>query len=367
MADPMLEKLNSYNSHVQFTMEVQKEDNSIDFLDTTVINEGETLKTKWFHKPIASNRLLNYYSKHPRNMILNTAKSFIKRVFTLSHASFHRDNNDTIKRILLKNNFPPKTVEKLIHQARQTMYEKRTGGNSSYPFISQTSSREQTTTANLTNGSEGTPLANSTLADFTITPTSLPPKKKLFAGMTYVPGLTEVVSKRIQKYVPELTIAPRAPNKVGNIFTNMKQKLRIGQCSCVVYSIPCGNCPRKYVGCTGNRLDDRTSQHKNDLKNMHKNNHKTALVFHAHKHKHAFDFAGKTILRKVRKKRTLKIHEANHIILEGNSTVNFRKDAEHVSPVFYNLIKNNRKKPRNANPSRGHQMNLDQLFRESDR
>lgn len=35
----------------------------------------------------------------------------------------------------------------------------------------------------------------------------------------------------------------------------------------------------------------------------------------------------------------LKIREANHIILNEGSTVNFKKDAKQVSPVFYNLIK----------------------------
>lgn len=54
--------------------------------------------------------------------------------------------------------------------------------------------------------------------------------------------------------------------------------------------------------------------------------------------KHEFDFARKTILKKVRKKGLLKIQEANQIILHGNEAVNFKKDSEHISPVFFNLI-----------------------------
>lgn len=65
----LLEKLNSFDPMVQVTVEIQKDDMSIEFLDTTVYNCGNKIKTKWYHKPIASNRLLNYYSKHPRNMI----------------------------------------------------------------------------------------------------------------------------------------------------------------------------------------------------------------------------------------------------------------------------------------------------------
>lgn len=72
------DKLNSFDPMVQFTFEVQKGDMSIEFLDTTVYNCGNHVKTNWFHKPIASNRLLNYYSKHPRTMVLNTATAFIR-------------------------------------------------------------------------------------------------------------------------------------------------------------------------------------------------------------------------------------------------------------------------------------------------
>lgn len=115
MADTLKDKLNSYNQNVQFTMVIQNDDNSIEFLDTTVFNDGESLRTNWFHKPIASNRLLNCYSKHPINMVMNTAKSFVRRVFTLSHASFHKENKETIIRILVKNNFPKKIIDQLIH------------------------------------------------------------------------------------------------------------------------------------------------------------------------------------------------------------------------------------------------------------
>lgn len=86
----LLDKLNYFDPLVQFTVEIQKTDGSIEFLDTTVINCGNKVKTKWYHKPIASNRLLNFYSKHPKSMIMNTASAFIKRVFCLSHSSFHQ-------------------------------------------------------------------------------------------------------------------------------------------------------------------------------------------------------------------------------------------------------------------------------------
>lgn len=182
---------------------------------------------------------------------MNTAKSFIRRVFTLSHASFHKENKETIKLILDKKNIPKKTSEQLIHQVCQTMFSQKSKCSSGYPFISRTEINETTRLENISDlGSPQPPVANSTMIDVTITPAvQPPPKKKMFAGMTYVPNLTEVVSKQIRKYAPDLRIAPRPPSKVLSVFSDMKQKLKIGQCSCrVVYNIPCKDCRRSYVG-----------------------------------------------------------------------------------------------------------------------
>ncbi len=263
-----------------------------------------------------------------------------------------------------KNNFPEKMTEKLIQQVSQIMFNRKSNCSSGYPFISM-SETIGTTTGNTTiSESPPPPQANSTMIDTTITPAAQPAlKTKMYEGMTYVPNLTEAVAKQIRKYAPEMKIAPRPPNKVSSIFSNLKQKLRIGQCSCVVYNIPCKNCPRSYVGETTWRLDDRTGQHKTDLKNIQTNNKKTALVHHAYKTGHEFDFDNKKILKKVRSKRTIKIQEANHIILKGNLAVNFRKDAEHVSPMFYNLIKNsNKRRPVNPRNHQVNKMNIQQLF-----
>lgn len=127
----------------------------------------------------------------------------------------------------------------------------------------------------------------------------------------------------------------------------MKQKLTIDQESCVIYRIRCKNCGKFYIGETSWCLCDRSKSHQNDIKYMNNqpgNSKKTALVKHvfdtgpAH---HEFDFLGK--------KGMLKIHQANQIILHGNTALNFKSDAAHVSPVFYNIIKRNSKRP-NVNP-----------------
>lgn len=65
--------------------------------------------------------------------------------------------------------------------------------------------------------------------------------------------------------------------------------------------------------------------------------------------KHEFDFDKVKVLKKVRTKGLLKIHEANQILLHEEVVVNFKKDAKHVSPVVYNLIKSMGNEKNNAN------------------
>lgn len=74
-------------------------------------------------------------------------------------------------------------------------------------------------------------------------------------------------------------------------------------------------------------------------KNIDKNSRATALVHHVSKTKHEFNFGEKRILKKVRHKGILKINETNQIVLHEGYAVNFKKDAEHVTPMFYNLLK----------------------------
>lgn len=119
----------------------------------------------------------------------------------------------------------------------------------------------------------------------------------------------------------------------------MKEKLRPDQNSNAVYLISCKQCGKCYIGVVSRFVYERCSQHKKDLKNINKKPNKTALVSHVNNEKHEFDFDGVKILKKARTRGLLYIHEANQIILHEDVVVNYKKDAKHVSPIVYNLIK----------------------------
>lgn len=327
IVDTLLDTLNSYNPNVQFTVEIQNEDTrSINFLDLTVHNCGTKMKMNWFSKAIASNRLLNFYSKHPPNMVRNIAKSFIRRVLTVSHVSFHQENLTKIRTILERNNFPTKVIDDLIHQVKQT----RQVLSNTYPYLNNT-----TIPTNAT--SEMAPTANSTMIT----------QQTVYCGMTYIPSITESMTGHLKRNIPGLVVAPRPPGKIAALFSDMKHKIPVDDKSNVVYKIPCGGCNKCYIGETTQLLKNRSKQHKNDVVNRNKNPHKTALVKHVSDTDHQFEFDSKTILKNERTQGKLKLHEINQIILHDELACNFKTDAIHVSPVFYNLIKSNGQKINN--------------------
>lgn len=311
--------LNSYHPDIQFTVEIQDDtSHSINFLDTTVFNIDGKISTNWYHKPIASNRLINFYSAHPKKMIINTATSFARRVLTLSHRRFHTENKVRIREILVKNNFPPNVISSVTNRACQG----RDGRNPmrsqlSYPFLCDSTD----------------PTAALPAADQTSPP---PPPTTRYASLRYVPQTSDTLGKRISQLLPDVRIAHKPINQMRHIFTNMKQKIPTGKKSGVVYKINCADCGKCYIGETIVRLEDRIKQHINDMENMTKIS--TALVGHARECGHTFHFEGARALQKEATKSKLRIQEVNNIIMHRQSACNYKSDSSWVSPAYYNLV-----------------------------
>lgn len=110
----LLLTLNSYNKNIKFTSEYEV-DNSINFLNLTLIRQNNHIITNWYRKIYASKRLLNYFSSHKRSTILNTATQFIKTIIELSDATFFQANKDKAINMLELNNFPETLIITLMN------------------------------------------------------------------------------------------------------------------------------------------------------------------------------------------------------------------------------------------------------------
>lgn len=60
----LLDSFNNYHKNLHFTIEIEQ-NNKINFLDLTLYNINETIKTEWHTKETWSARYLNYNSQHP--------------------------------------------------------------------------------------------------------------------------------------------------------------------------------------------------------------------------------------------------------------------------------------------------------------
>lgn len=111
----LLQTLNNYDTNIKFTME-EETNGKINFLNTTIIRNDKQIKTNWYKKPFASDRLVNYYSGHEQHTITGTAKTFIHTMLELSDESFFHENKEIAINVLRKNNFPEGDIIGLMNK-----------------------------------------------------------------------------------------------------------------------------------------------------------------------------------------------------------------------------------------------------------
>ncbi|XP_044574368.1 uncharacterized protein LOC123258432 [Cotesia glomerata] len=144
----ILELFNSFDSNIQFTLEVEK-DNSLSFLDVLVKRPDGKLLTDWFIKPISSGRLLNWNSNHPRSQKIGMIKGLLDRMSRLSSSDFNEVNFKKIRNMLLKNNYDLSLVDSVINRFKENMKNKTSSlGNINnsikycqFPYVAELSQR----------------------------------------------------------------------------------------------------------------------------------------------------------------------------------------------------------------------------------
>lgn len=112
----VLAALNEFHPKMKFTIEEEKDDGTINFLNLTVQRDGNFMTTNWYRKTFASGRLLNFYSSHKRSTIEATAKGFISTVLQLSDGAFFHTNKEIVRETLRDNSFPDDFIEVFLNK-----------------------------------------------------------------------------------------------------------------------------------------------------------------------------------------------------------------------------------------------------------
>jgi len=110
----ILNMFNSFHKRLQFTIEVP-EINSLNFLDITLIVNGEHLEFNWFRKPTFSGRFLNFNSGHFLIHKKGVIIGLVDKIFKLSHCRYHTENLVSVINFLLHNSYPTDFIFGTIH------------------------------------------------------------------------------------------------------------------------------------------------------------------------------------------------------------------------------------------------------------
>lgn len=84
--------------------------------------------------------------------------------------------------------------------------------------------------------------------DTTKAETSMAKKYDKCAGTTYVPKLSESITKHLKYFVPDLRVAPRPSERMYRFYSQLKQPLKKSDKTGVVYQIPCDAKDTTYIG-----------------------------------------------------------------------------------------------------------------------
>lgn len=234
--------------------------------------------------------MLNYRSGHPLHTIINVGRGLIKRVRALTTKS-GENTNGTIARILRKNDFPKRVIQRLLREEGQQ---------------------------------------NSPTTD-----------QLYFNTVTYVRGISEKIGKKITEKTGK-KVAFKPVTKVSKFFSRIKDPIpKENKCD-IVYEIPCGGCEKAYIGTTGQQLKKRLQQHKNDTKLPIRNPNVSSLCMHVTETGHVFKFEETKILDTHRNYGKRMLLEMIHIKTNMDKVVNKRSDVDGLSSIYAGLLQGNR-------------------------
>jgi len=110
---------NSFYERIQFTLEISDNDR-INFLDVTIIIDGQGIVFDCYRKPTFSGKYINFHSQHPISQKRSIIYGLIDKVLFLFHPKFHEKNLKKTIELLLDNCFPLSfiscTINKRIKQ-----------------------------------------------------------------------------------------------------------------------------------------------------------------------------------------------------------------------------------------------------------
>lgn len=274
---------NSFNTKLIFTIEKEDSHNSVPFLDTRVIRTPDgIIKLDWYQKSTNSGRYLHFNSNHPLKHKINLVLALKNRIEKISSNTYYYKNLKILYNTLLNNDYPPSFLKKLIFSTSTPVETKKS-------------------------------------------------EEIKYVKLQYIRRVTPLIDKLFRPF--NMVIANYNKYTIGSIFSKVKDRTNNELLSDVVYSISCTQCNKSYVGQTSQRLKNRISQHKSDIRVKPK---ACALSQHVIDLGHTFDFSNTLVLaheNNYKKRLFLEMFYINKM-----DTINFKKDTSGLSSIYCSIL-----------------------------
>ena len=225
-ANKFLNILNRQNRNIQYTIEKENDDKSLNFLDVKVMNNGNgKYEFNVFRKKAITNVQVKPTSGHDPRILDGIFKGFVHRAFTICSKNYINEELDFLLNVFTENGYKENELKKIIEEVRKKFNQQL-------------------------NQNVGTRNIKETPDD--IKPTITLP---------WIPGVSPKLRKIYRK--AGYKVAFKSNANLQTILTS-KNKVKLPKNSYPgVYKIPC-TCPKvpPYIGETRLKICTRTDQHK---------------------------------------------------------------------------------------------------------
>ncbi len=285
--DILLQHLNSIEPSIQFTVE-REMNGDLAFLDLNVYRtiEGK-LETAVYRKPTHTDKYLSYNSHHPVSHKKSVAKTLLQRAEHLpSNSDSQANEQEYVLNILRENNYPKDFLKNCLNPSAC--------GNQ--------------------NNSEGD--------------TSI----KGYAVVPYIQGVTEPIKRILSNCNIKVALKPYLT--LGHIFAKPKDPIPTNQKTHAVYSIPCNDCEKEYLGQSKRQFGTRLKEHQKAVSTLNKG--KSALAEHVCDTKHAIAWENSKIITTNNRYGQRRCLEAWHINMNQHALN--RDDGSYLPQEYLHLV-----------------------------
>lgn len=104
-------------TNMPYTIEMENAKNKIVFLNLELVRKNTCVLHKWYSKPYASHRTIDYYSAHPMHMKMNVLNQLLHTI-TTSCSYGHGEATMKFRHIASINHYPKRLINKIINNKK---------------------------------------------------------------------------------------------------------------------------------------------------------------------------------------------------------------------------------------------------------